>query len=755
LILLWGLALVLPPVQAQTPGEVRGSVVDAHGGEALANVVIQLVGGAYRVTSDNTGHFRIPAVAPGDYVLNVSTVGYHLVTRPFHLDAGDVKEFEVILSPETFRRTETVVVEAGPFETARQDSPATLVLAGNDAKNLASVLADDPLRAVQGLPGVSSNNDFDARFSLRGADYSRIGLYLDGVLLHAPFHMLEGQTFSGSGTAFNGDMVEELELHEGAYPVRFEDRSAGALEVHTRDGNRDANTFRATASASNAGVMAEGPLGKKKRGSWLAGARKSYLQYILERTFPTTSLVFGMEDAQGRLTYDLTAKNNITLYVLESYSALDRSSVRQQLGINSLMGGGYHYTLGNLGWRYSPTDKLLVVNHAAWMREKFTDSNPTNLPLGAGYYGEWVWNATVTWMWNARSPLDAGWSVRRLRDGGSEDQYQTNSPVPRLLDHFDGTAVHTGGYAQQSWMAWSGRLHLTAGARWDHHSIDGVSVVSPQASAAFNLTPATIVHLGWGQYAQYPEISLLTSPLGAHSLLPIRSNQAIAAIEHRLGQRTRIRAEYYNRADRDLPFQPLYDPRLLTTGKVFVPPSNPLYYNSLRGYSRGVEFFLQRSSANRFNGWVSYAFGRTGMRDSREPAGSGDRFPSDYDQRHTMNIYGSYRLRPTVNLSLKWSYGSGFPIPGYLRMSGANYYLTSSRNQLRLDPYQRADFRINKSWTKDKWKLTLFGEVINLADRTNYVFESFNGYTSSTHQAYITLDKMFPILPSAGIVFER
>jgi len=100
--------------------------------------------------------------------------------------------------------------------------------------------------------------------------------------------------------------------------------------------------------------MAEGPLGRKKARLVAAGARKSYLQYILERTFPTTSLVFGMEDAQGRLTYDLTAKNNITLYVLESYSGLDRSAVRQQLGINSLMGGGYHYTLGNLGWCYAP-----------------------------------------------------------------------------------------------------------------------------------------------------------------------------------------------------------------------------------------------------------------------------------------------------------------------------------------------------------------------------------------------------------------
>src|SRR5262249_28180675 len=150
--------------------------------------------------------------------------------------------------------------------------PAALVLAGNDAKNLASVLADDPLRAVQSLPGVSSNNDFDARFSVRGADYSRIGLYLDGVMLHAPFHMLQGQNAEGSATAFNGDMVEEMELHEGAFPVRFADRSAGILDVHTRDGSRTGNSFRAAASASNAGGMAEGPLGGKKRGSWLVGA---------------------------------------------------------------------------------------------------------------------------------------------------------------------------------------------------------------------------------------------------------------------------------------------------------------------------------------------------------------------------------------------------------------------------------------------------------------------------------------------------
>lgn len=447
-VFLWILVAAMAHAQSQDPGEVRGVVVDARGGEALAHVEVLLVGGAYRTTSDATGRFLLPAVAPGDYVLNVSTVGYHLVKRPFHLNAGEVKEFEVILSTDTFRITETVVAKVGPFEPLRQDSPSTLVLAGNDAKNLGSVLADDPLRAVQSLPGVSSNNDFDARFSLRGADYNRIGLYLDGILLHVPFHTLQGQNVTGSGTAFNGDMVEQLELHSGAFPVRFEDRSAGALDIYTRDGSRTDTMVRAFASMSNAGLIAEGPLGKGKRGSWLVGARKSYLQYILQRTFPDTSLIFSLADVQGRFSYNLTPQNNITLYVLESHSGLDRSSVSQKLGINSLMKAGYHYTLGNFGWRYAPTNKLLIVNRAAWMREKFDNSNPTSLPLGSGYYGEWVWNGSATWLWSHKHPLDAGWSVRKIRDQGFLIHYQSTASQLRLLDRYNGTAIRSGVYAQ-------------------------------------------------------------------------------------------------------------------------------------------------------------------------------------------------------------------------------------------------------------------------------------------------------------------
>ena len=746
----WFACLVLAavPVWSQGAGEVRGSVVDARGGEALENVKVMLVGSPYHSTTDAEGHFRMPTVALGDYVLNVFTVGYHLLRQSFHLDAMEVKEFEVILTPDTLRQTDKVEVKAAPFETIHQDSPSTLTLEGNDTKNLGSVLADDPLRAVQNLPGVSSNNDFDARFSLRGADFSRIGLYLDGVLLHAPFHMVEGQNLSGSGTAFNGDIVEEMELYEGAYPVRYGDRSAGVLDVQTRDGSSTGALFRVAASASNAGVMAEGPLGKKKHGSWVVAVRKSYLQYLLERTFPSTSFIFGLEDAQGRMAYDLNTRNHLTIFVLEGYSGLDRSSVKSKLGVNSLMAAGYHYTLANLGWRCTPTDKLMITSHVAWMREKFSDTNPNDTSLSAGYYGEWVWNTTATWTWNSRGTLDAGWSMRRIRDGGYSQQF--DSSVLRVHQSWDGTAQLDGGYAQQSWSALSGRLRFTGGVRWDRHSIDGVAATSPAGSATLGLTRSTHLQLGFGQYAQFPALSAMASPLGSRHLLPIRSNQMIAAVEQRLGERTRFRAEVYNRADRDLTYQPFFDPRILN-GKVFPPPLNPAFTNSLRGYARGAEVFLQRSSANRFTGWVSYAFGRTGMRDGI----SGARFISDWDQRHTVNVYGGYRLRPSVNLSARSSWGSGFPLPRFLRTAGGAYYLTTIRNGQRLGTYNRTDVRINKAWTHNKWKITLYGEVVNLTNRTNYVFESLDSYNNKTGQASVTVDKMFPILPSAGVVLER
>ena len=172
---------------------MRGRAVASRGGEPLALVQIQLVETPFRAVTRDDGTFQIARVPAGKYVLQAATVGYYLVHEEFTLAEGESKSFDIVLTSSAEKRTDTVEVEAGPFEAEAQRSASAVTLEGQERKNLASVLADDPMRAVQGLPGVTSNNDFSSEFSLRGAPFRRIGLYLDGVLLHEPFHTTDGQ----------------------------------------------------------------------------------------------------------------------------------------------------------------------------------------------------------------------------------------------------------------------------------------------------------------------------------------------------------------------------------------------------------------------------------------------------------------------------------------------------------------------------------------------------------------------------------
>ena len=106
--------LVLPKAQCEqaSTAEVRGAVRDAVGGEPLGRVAVALEGTSLRTLTDAAGRFDLKALNPGDYTLRVATVGYQLALTKVHLSAGEVKEFEIALTPDNLRQTTTVQVSA-------------------------------------------------------------------------------------------------------------------------------------------------------------------------------------------------------------------------------------------------------------------------------------------------------------------------------------------------------------------------------------------------------------------------------------------------------------------------------------------------------------------------------------------------------------------------------------------------------------------------------------------------------------------
>ncbi len=718
-------------------------VRDATTREPIARALVRDLNSGKQAETGDKGRFLLTGLHASPASIQVSCAGY----RPLRLTASpdEQKELEIALIPDTLRHSEQLQVAAGPYAL---ESPNSVSLAGSELRNLASVLADDPLRAIQGLPGVNTGDDFQSQISLRGAGFQRIGVYLDGVLLHSPFHTLQADPTSASLSILSSDLLEHAELYSGAPPARFADRTVGAIDVRLRDGDRKKFTGRAAASASNSSISLEGPLAAG-RGSWLVSARKSYLQYIIKASSDEPGLAFGFSDAQGRLAYDLTPRHAVSLSLINGRSGLDRSGAQSLVGLNTFFESGYAFTLAKIGSRATPTSTLVMNQTAAWLRERYENRNRERNPLAFGHYGEWIANSDNTWQFHENAALVFGGTLRRLRDNGYVDRRLAAPPFSARLDQYRGHGLRGGVHAAPQLTLWHGKLQLRAGGRADYHSVNERTAWSPSAAATWVVRSGSQLNAAWGSYAQYPELNQFYSRFGNTRLLPERANHVQAGWEQRLGERTRFRLEAYHRADRDLLFRPLFEPRILA-GRIYAGSNAAPIVNSLRGDFRGMQFFVQRRSSNGLTGWVSYSYSVSKLRDDALALS----FLSDFDQRHTANVFLSYRWKPTVNFSGRWLAGSGFPVRGFVRGTNPQFFLSEQRNQLRLPTYHRMDFRANKTFLRRGWHITLYAEVVNLYNRDNVRFDEVRGFDSRTGSARLGFDKLFPVLPSAGVSIE-
>lgn len=162
-----------------------------------------------------------------------------------------------------------------------------------------------------------------------------------------------------------------------------------------------------------------------------------------------------------------------------------------------------------------------------------------------------------------------------------------------------------------------------------------------------------------------------------------------------------------------------------------------------------MEVYLQRRSANRLSGWISYAYGHARYRDTV----TGLSFDGDFDQRHTVSVYGSYRLTKSLNLSSKFRYGSNFPIVGFYQFVEGRMFVSDQRNQLRIPAYSRLDIRVNNDFHFDRWKLTLYAEVMNVLGRANVRFSDLDS-VGTNGRVFYSRDSLFPFLPIAGVTIE-
>lgn len=720
--------------------DVRGKVVGIRG-EPLARVQVSILEVQRQAITGDDGRFVIAGLAPGDYTLQANAVGYWLIDVGFSLAAGETaKEFEITLTPDNYTRTDTVQVKGDLFQGS--DSPAILKanLTAEEIRQTSTVLADDPFRSIQTLPGVSAagNNDFLAQFSVMGAPYQNVGIYVDGILVPSPFHGVEITELEGATLSiFTSETLQDIQLLPAAYPEKYGDDAGAALELETRDGSRTATVYRISAGIADSEADGEGPLGKLRRGSWLASARKSYLSYLFRSRLNDTSDDVSFYDADLKLDYDIAPNQRVDFYGVGGPTSYQLVHPSTPPGPNDIDRLTDEFMMGRVGWRWAVDPQLLVEAHGAYFQQPSSESNVEGQPLDDAHYAEWVAAGSVVRNWRKEETLEGGWMARRASTGYEQTSYSAAFGTDSAGENGEGWK--NDGYVQQSSALFGNRVHLVGGLRLDTATSFDVHPVAPQISAAWQVARATQLQLGYGRYHQFyfpaetiPETAVDCSitPESFQS-----ANHYVAAVEQRVGESTRVKVMLFDRSDDFSAGESVNAGCPLTL-------VNRGFQTTERDYSRGGQMVVQSRTANRLSGWIGYTLGWARERYYNSGIGPAPvsfwspYYPTLADQRNTLNLFANYRLTPTLNLGGKFLFGSGYPVP------------SGQSNPVRLGDYQRLDLRAEKDWAFRRWKLAAYGELLNATNHYNpQYFYTNNSGSAVTGQG-------LPITPTAGVAFE-
>jgi len=742
-------------VHAQAGATVTGQVVDGVSGLGLSDVRVQIQGRPGSVLTDSRGQFTLSDIPPGAHVLTVSVVGFVMVRRDISLGEGGSIYLVIPLTEGTGTYTERVEVTGDMFRPGEAAVPAQQVLGSADLQNLRGLVLDDPVRAMQILPGVAATDDLYADFSVRGSDFGRIGLALDGVPSRFLSHSVQGVEDGGSIAMINTDVLESVSLQNGSYPQRFGNRTGAQIDMTLREGSRDRSQARVALSGSSASIVGEGPIGRGRKASWLLSARKSYLDLLIKQIADNETFAFGFTDLAAKAVVDVTARHQVQLSGIAGRAKFHADQLG--IGLNDPLVATNRAWLGTIAWRYTPGARLTWTQRVGVTGGEFSNRSLARVVLDEGRSTDVSTRSDAVIAVHSSLTVEAGASAHWQDEQVTKRRVVNPRQPADIREDASLDSRWLGGYALARWTGPRGAI-VGIGARADHWDGTNETTASPWLNAQVRLGPFDVIG-GTGLYHQFPGFNAIVGLRGTPGLPAERAWHADIGIGHRFGAHVRAQAVWFHRTERTGLRLPGDDWQLVD-GRPRPPLSATVYDARLDGTSRGVELLVQRRSPNGLSGWASYSLGRYQQRD----VVTGERFNGDFDQRHAVSLYGVYRLNDRTSVAMKLRASSNFPVRGYFQElpasaehpvpddQPARYGLSETRNGVRLPVYQRLDLRANRTWTLQRSRLTLFVELMNVFGKTNW--RTGNGGIRPDGEITGLLDPLVPFVPSAGLLWE-
>jgi len=674
--------------------------------------------------------------------------------------------------------SENVIVTAPMPMLSTSTEAGKVTLSPEQVEALPSLGTRDIFRALQLLPGVSSN-ETSSGLSVRGGTPDQNLVSYDGFTIYSVDHLF------GYFSAFNMDAVDAIDLSKGSYEARYGGRLSSLTEIRGKSNARDVRGM-VGATLLNADGVIQFPLGSAA--SLLIGARQSYQTPLYDRILGLVNRNRSMPrgpggNVGGRFASTLNSEpksnfNDLNVrfdmrpssrdqFAFSLYNGDDGVDNSRELQLPAAFlerltsrgitfDGGFKITdtrdYGNLGasasWNHRWSERLKTTASVSRSTYDTLTDRSSNVGGRQGSTGEF--NNIEDWTVRIDTPiqfspaheltLGVQRTTNQVRYGLQNAQGaptgsfagQPAVPLSSRLNR-DTSGDLTSLYAQHRLLA--GRVIATPGVRVTHFSETGDTALEPRLSGTFLATAALRLKGAWGVYHQYVNRLVREDVLQGNrdfwaladgSTIPVSSSVNASAGATYETQGFLADVEVFSRDMRDIS---QLAPRV--TGSSGGIDLSQFFYRGT-GNARGLEVLAQRK-VGRHTGWASYTLSRV----TYDFPDLGAHYVADHDRTHELKLVDTLQFSRWT-FSGTWIFSTGtpytepigttaIPIESPLGSLTVERIDVGDKNAARLPNYHRLDAAANYTWPlgAGRRKATIGVSVFNAYNRQNVWYKEF------------------------------
>ena len=671
---------------------VTGYVRDVSSGEPLTGVAVyDDRTGAYALT-DAYGFYRI-SLPIGEGVLNFS--GYSMDDLHLNVIVYGEGGLDVVMK-EKVTSLKGAVVSAESRAAHRDARMGIERIRVSEIAKVPAVFGEaDVLKVVLTLPGVKTAGEAASGFNVRGGSVDQnLILFNDGTIFN-PSHMF------GIMSAFNTDVVNEVELYKSSIPAEFGGRISSVLDIHGREGNSKKVQGSVGLGLLTSRFNLEGPVGDKT--SFIVGGRTTYSNWIL-----------GLLPASSNYSGGKASFSDVNLGVSHRFNAK-----------NSIHANGY-WSRDGFSFSGDTTFRYSNVSASLKWRSDFSDRHSMELTGGIDRYNNSHDNTFNDWeAYTLDTEVNQAFAKLRFKSlAGSAHSmlyglnillYDLNPGtlipfgelsrvVLRSLDRQRG--VEPALFFSDTWtvnekLSFDGGLRLTGFKGFGQDKLYG----GPEfrISGKYSFLPNLSLKAGFNSMRQYIHLLSNSSSISPMDTWTLSSDR----IRPQTGWQG-AGGLYWTVAEGkvELSLESYYKTMLhyldYKSGATLI--MNDHLADDLvetRGKAYGVEF-MAKKSIGKLNGWMSYTYSRTLLQEMEdrgvETINGGAWYPAPHDKPHDFKLVGNYKFTHRYSLSVNVDYSTGRPVTipiGKYIYGGGTRLAYSDRNGYRIPDYFRLDLAVN------------------------------------------------------------